>query len=343
MSLPWTPRPPANTGFTAKSSRYIAASRKANALISSILDRDLTGLEIMEGSGSDDQMHTGFYRHFDKTTGTGDFLKLISNDEYSSQKRAAHLTDWLADNEVATIKTDQIVCHGSYTLCISAFVSLRPPHLEVSDMECLGAALAKLHKTLPDYPDIEQIKSGGIARLNMLATRLDDVLDAPTNYPADASAIPQLASMLDQPFKPATRSNAVHGDLNIGNLAFDIESGSFIFLDFEDALVSWLPQETDLAMMLQRTVLQQNGSIADKITCGKALFAAYRSADGPAEIKTAEDLGNYLAWIILRSMTVLCEMHIRGEKVTISEWKKFNQLGTDLQNHTPVLEAICNA
>lgn len=343
MSLPWTSRPPANSGLAAIAPEYVTASNNARSLLSLMLERDLPDLELMTGLRNADKSLAGFYRYFDKTSNADVFLKLIAAGEGEIQERATRLVCWLTENGVNAIKTRKIITSNSYTLCISAFHDLRPPRLDATDMKKMGEALANLHKTMPDYPGIKRAVKDGKVRLEMLENRLSHVLDTPSNYPSGADIIPHLSSKLEQPFRPSSRASAVHGDLNIGNLAFDVQDGSFIFLDFEDALALWLPQETDLAMMLQRAVLEQKGNEADQITCGRLLIDTYHQANGPACFQNETELGQHITWLILRSLTMLCEMHARGEKIAEGEWQKFNTLTANLKRHAPVLKAICNA
>ena len=125
----------------------------------------------------------------------------------------------------------------------------------------------------------------------------------------------------------------MHGDLNLGNIIFEKGNAIPILLDFEDTPISWLPQNTDLASVIQRFFLVGNKQTNwDKIT--KLLFgflAEYEKVANNSAFASLDELWDTLRFLSLRALGRLCINVIEGIPIQETELNKFVQLHAEAE------------
>ena len=126
----------------------------------------------------------------------------------------------------------------------------------------------------------------------------------------------------------------VHGDLNLGNIIFEKGNAVPILLDFEDTPISWLPQNTDLASIIQRFFLVGNKE-TDLDKTAKDLYnflTEYEKAANNTAFASLDELWDTLRFLSLRALGRLCINVIEGIPIQETELNKFVQLYAEAEN-----------
>jgi thiamine kinase-like enzyme len=131
----------------------------------------------------------------------------------------------------------------------------------------------------------------------------------------------------DKSLNDSENCSMVHGDLNFGNIIFDTNNPALpIILDFEDSLISWLPQNTDIATIIQRFLLaynQKDFKLRDRI-CN--LLTKYEKITNNSAFASLDELWDTLRFLSLRALGRLCINVIEGIPIQETELNKFVQL-----------------
>ena len=193
-----------------------------------------------------------------------------------------------------------------------------------ADLSALGAALARLHVALRDFPGIEKIRGLTSKRYSELG-ELKAGIDAKTRHLAGVPA--EVAACLRrQPFPPGALSDAnvqlIHGDLNYSNACFPFETGEPQLIDFESSPRSYLSSDCDLAQVLDRFILTAPHHL------WSGLFTAFSSSyarESGSAMPDTERLLSLISHLATRSLLLLCLRHEAGDSVDASEWRKFTR------------------
>jgi aminoglycoside phosphotransferase (APT) family kinase protein len=130
----------------------------------------------------------------------------------------------------------------------------------------------------------------------------------------------------------------IHGDLHVANVLFGRDGP--VFLDFEDALSSWLPRSVDLAMGLERFVLAwaEDASVAMRL--GRAFLEAYADEAGGLPFRRGGELADTLCWLAARALATLSSAAGQGAQMPEAEWDKFLFLFECTRTQRGLLEAL---
>lgn len=125
----------------------------------------------------------------------------------------------------------------------------------------------------------------------------------------------------------------VHGDLNLGNIIFEKGNSVPIILDFEDAAISWLPQNTDIAYIIQRFLLVRNKETNLDKTAKRIqkLLNEYEKATNKKAFAELDELWDTLRFLSLRALGRLCLNVMKGIPIKKTELNKFVKLHAEAE------------
>ena len=211
-----------------------------------------------------------------------------------------------------------------------------------SAIEPIIHAVGKLHMIFnSNLKDLSKFRA--IARQNgkLMNHQLFELFK---NFPSDLQIPQEIRDFIkknsisytdyyDSTLSDSDSCSLVHGDLNLGNIIFEKGNAIPILLDFEDTPISWLPQNTDLASVIQRFFLVGNKQTNwDKIT--KLLFgflAEYEKVANNSAFASLDELWDTLRFLSLRALGRLCINVIEGIPIQETELNKFVQLHAEAE------------
>jgi len=212
-----------------------------------------------------------------------------------------------------------------------------------SDLEIIIRAVGKLHMVFnSNLKDLS--KFSAIARGNgkLINSQLFELFK---NFPYDLQ-IPQdikdfiiknsisYTDYYDSKLSDPESCSLVHGDLNLGNIIFEKGNSVPIILDFEDAAISWLPQNTDIASIIQRFFLVGNKETnLDKTAKTiQKLLNEYEKATNKKAFAELDELWGTLRFLSLRALGRLCINVIQGIPIQKTELNKFVKFHAEAEN-----------
>lgn len=116
----------------------------------------------------------------------------------------------------------------------------------------------------------------------------------------------------------------IHGDLNLGNIIFD-ENNHIIFIDFEEAIFSYLPFFFDLATLIERQLMAHEKTPGTWQNNASIIMDAYINITGQ-KLPYATCLFEAQCFTLLRSITILILSKQIGQPWPNTEWEKFKKL-----------------
>lgn len=269
------------------------------------------------------------------------FLKVLTAEEARHHQRA----DAIA--RCAQIGGADVLPPGSWIetargpwIGVYPYLEGRYGEATVGDASILGVAIARLHKALQTCEVADEVRSASFERMRMLANRHMQILNQRGPMGPNPGGLLDLLSRDEEPFEVPPDGQIVHGDLNLGNFLFDVQTGLPTFIDFETASVSWLSPRIDVAMALQRLCLVTSSDDAQRAATSKALLSAYGSITGKTPFGSISELVGTLRWISIRNLCLLAEMEDAGKCVQSSEWQKFIILAAAADNSSHFLEDV---
>jgi Ser/Thr protein kinase RdoA (MazF antagonist) len=310
------PRPPAYAGFVPTPPVFgPVAPDLAGALAASI-----PGVGMIEQLSDSSGTAGRFFRAPRGPEGTLLFLKLVSAGEQQAIADAdAILSPLAAGGPVVRSCGAFEIADGSRRVAV-AYPYLDARFLEPVpiDMGRLGRSIAELHALFHTLPSGDTVKARALER----ARRLDGVLAGavPAQLGIALPPSPGIAAAMEGP-----GAQMLHGDLNVGNILSERESGAIRFLDFEDVRHSFGPPILDLALPIERFCLLLERE-ADAVACAKALLSGYAEQDGAQPIVRAGALLEALQIVNWRAIALLIERQRAGLETPKSEWGKFGAL-----------------
>ncbi len=245
------------------------------------------------------------------------FLKVVPADHRQRQVEAGAIARFVSGHGVRT----SVDLDGYPRDLPEGQVLFAAPYLEVryagaagDDLARVGSALGRLHRVLADAPFADDVRRLGEQRDRELADLLCRASD---------EGVAELAGGSDA--FPEAPSQAVHGDLNAGNVVFPVSGGEPLVLDFEDCRFSHRPRLVDVAMALERFAMVAADDDERAFDLGLALVNGYLDAtDIPPP--APGDLGRTLRALSVRALALLAALRREGRAVADAEWDKFLHL-----------------
>ena len=326
------PRAPAHAGMLPRDPFFGAATDDCRHALEAILP-DVVGVErmILDPEAAD----TGRFYRVRRRDGEVWFLKVLPEDDYAGIAAADALAARLP-RCCGAVRSSGVLrfADGSNRVAVAyPFIASRYATAEPADLAALGRAIAGLHQGLREIQDRLAIAERARARTRRLLATLQRASNAQgaledVDVEWDDS---RLASVLD-----GDRAQPLHGDLNPGNILFELESGAIRFLDFEDARHSFGPPLLDLALPLERLCLLDDDE-ATAVESAIQFLRAYAEAGSVAPIATSGALATALRFINLRALALMIERRNAGLETSPQEWRKFTRL---LRHHDARHDAI---
>lgn len=248
------------------------------------------------------------------------FIRLVSADALDRHRLAQELTDILSAQGVPVCPPVTGFPRPGPAGGVW-FASPYRPHRYAdavpADLERLGVALARLHAALGTSPLRTRIGERTVARYAVLeeaAARLRGT--PPAGLPAAAVGwLGRQDLCFDSRLLMGQDAQPLHGDLNYGNVCFDLGEGLPWFVDFETAPVSHLSPACDLAMVVDRFIDTGPPEASAR------LWAAF--AQGYGDVPDLGYLRRIIVQLALRSLLLLCLRVEQSHAVSPSEWAKF--------------------
>lgn len=330
--MPTLPEQPAWSGLQPDPDAWRPAPAAGAGLLA-VLDRRGRLDHRPQGDGPG-----GFYRLHPDDGGPALFLKVVTPERARALLAADRVAAWLAQQDLRTPTLLQapIALDSGHLLLVHALIAGRFATPCAADLSAVGATLARLHGLLAAVPMAAGVQTASAARDQALhAARQDSVALAALDHRAEAVRA-RIAAR--SPALPARRAQALHGDLNLGNLLISAD-GDAVPLDFEDSLHNWHAPGVDLAMALERLVLVPCPDDEQALRLGGVLLDAYRAHGGRLDWHAGE-LADTLQALAVRALLLLSGLHGAGRPVARDEWDKFITLYDQAAARAPLLRQL---
>jgi hypothetical protein len=287
----------------------------------------------------------GYYLH---RNGNGDtaFLKVVPITHTERQRAADVVAGWIARFGVCTPILlpgfPRTICN-EYAVFAYKYIAGRFANSTASDLNLIGSNLAAMHTALARFPEGPEIRIASAARNAMLINRRNLIcsgVHSPGPNPAQLREILETEDAIFSLLEDETGHQPVHGDLVYGNILFSSEGDSLVLLDFEDALISWLPVDMDIALALERFVLLPEQNDEKALALGRGMLQAYRLGSGRKSGFLVHPLSDCLRLLSVRALTTIAEMEARGEAVDVAEWDKFFMLYRHAMDRASLLATL---
>ncbi|WED41905.1 phosphotransferase [Legionella cardiaca] len=246
------------------------------------------------------------------------FVKCMEDKHIEHYKQAEEMATWLLAKKIH-VNAALELRHNCYIY--SLLDGVRAPS-SMAVLSQLGAALARLHNTLSDYPLQERIQTNTDRRISCLNEIRERVAQGKLAVGPFPDYVKKLAQNSDLNFTQGAKAQALHGDLHPGNML--LVNDLIYFFDFEDALHSYLPIIYEIAYVLERMVFVRHFNTNEILCLGRSFMKAYLSNGGSYQFQKSDSYASLT--LALRSLCVLTLCEVEGNKIHDSEWLKFRNL-----------------
>jgi hypothetical protein len=334
MSNPWLPRAPTFPGLRPDPPVFVPVDDATAQWLQS--ESGLTGQ--VSRLQSSVVLPLGHFRLLGPDQDV--FLKVLSVDQAAHNDEADKLAQSAKEAGAPVLPPLRwIETRRGPVIGVYPHINARYGEPTVADASKFGAALVRLHRALKNCSEAPQVRRASLQRMRMLATRRTNILAGEGPLGPNPATLQNLLANAEAPFEPDETAQIVHGDLNLGNVLFDEKTGEPTIIDFENATVSWLPPEIDIAMALQRLCLTAVVSDESKAQCASAFLVAYHDEGYTGRHFSAAALVEAMRWISIRNLCLLAEAEASGREVNKEEWQKFLSLVETAEDHKPLLDA----
>lgn len=254
------------------------------------------------------------------------FVKRVGAAQLDSQRRSDLLARWLAGRGVGSVPTVRQVALGDSgeALFVYPWLDWRPVRATEDDLSALGAALAGLHGALQTHSDVALWRSNTDRRLARLSAVRSDIAGGRLVPRLHAETIAHWCNRADCDFSAIDARRPLHGDLNLFNVL--ITPGAEdrpVFIDFEDVKHSVLPARFELALAVERAILNQEADDARAAVLAGAFLDSYFRGDAAQTRELKSQMAETLRALSLRSLCVIADSEAHGIAVEPAEWAKF--------------------
>lgn len=319
-------RPPAFDGKGGYQPRYQGISAIEKSHLMACLSEEFTHVERME---SVYEFPSGFYRIGKQADKWDIFFKILPSSFQKVESFAASVEAFLLHSGVFA---REVICqpfslhNQDYFYCKMPFMTFSSMQGSSEEAIKLGQYLKSVHKSLTELPEKEEVKANWIRHKQDYESALHIALSHGVDserYPfvlkAHLKTLQDSKGLLNFDYEQA---QVVHGDLNPGNILFDIElydstSVACMIIDYEISHSSYFPREFDVAMLIQRLYLEQYS-----LTSAIELMRSFLKGYGPIRY----DLISAMKAMPLRSLLILLSRMVQNQPVGQMEWLKFVNL-----------------
>ena len=284
---------------------------------------------------------SNFYMIHDEMNHNKYFIKFVSQEYLSHYEEAEKIGHWLKTQGIpvnTAIKYD----NGAYSrngYLVYPFITGTPLSKNQETLVLFGQSLATLHQKLRDYPSQDQLITKTQCRLTKLNDIREKIADGKLNIGPIPGCVKKLAKSSNLDFNQGHSIQALHGDLNPGNVL--LNDNIIYYLDFEDTLHSVLPIVYELVYILERMVFVSVTDQKTRINLGRSFIQAYINNNGNYSYCKSDDLA--LSTLALRAFCVLTLCELEGKKIDSREWYKFQKLATLAEITQDTLKTILQA
>lgn len=207
----------------------------------------------------------------------------------------------------------------------------------LQQLEQVTTALLELHTHLADYADAPHIRQKTITRLDALHSMVDRLrsglsrndfslfLEHENWARRHSKLLQRMCTEIDRTMPNATAAQCLHGEVHQGNVLFPTPAAgnhpaAALFVDFEEAMHTFLPPQWDYAYLLQRFYLSK---AASHIPLAERLHLFQRLCGPVEEVAPYCRQAAWLAFAVI--------LHIRHNHQILSseaELNKFARLAT---------------
>jgi thiamine kinase-like enzyme len=194
------------------------------------------------------------------------FIKIVSKQDHDSQNGADKISKWLSSTgvHVGVVENNYPKEVFSFNCWIYIYSYIKHNFFtrNTEEMYSIGKEVGRMHKMMQSYPHIENVIEDGRKKNRFLYRQLQNIKTNKISSLISYEAILLIKSFPYEEFNLLEDSpKMIHGDLNMGNIIFDMSKKRPIIIDFEDSISSWLNPIYDVAFIIQRFVLLNNNSL----------------------------------------------------------------------------------
>jgi Ser/Thr protein kinase RdoA (MazF antagonist) len=324
---------PATTALVPGPTQFAPASAEVAAALARALGVAGAVSEIVGGA-------SGRFFRVSSENGQVLFVKRVAPANFDSQRRSDELARWLAARGVHTLPTTQQLAAGDDSgdvLFVYPWLDWRPVRTTGDDLATLGGTLAGLHAALASHPDIAVWRNNTERRLGRLSRIRRDIADGRLVPRLHAETIAKMCRRVDCAFAPSEARRALHGDLHLFNLLIPAQAqGGPVFIDFEDVKHSVLPMRFELALVIERAILNQEPDDARAAALAGVFLGSYFDEDSARIGEIKPQMPETLRALSLRSLCVIVDSEQNGIAVEPVEWDKFIGLFAQADRRVPV-------
>lgn len=263
-----------------------------------------------------------------KITGIGNvFVKTIDSNQSTRLGKTLQLENSLSQkcpHVVKPISPKPISLQPSNkSMAIWPFLTGRPIEAaSKTQLHELGVALGKLHKTMKNINIATQFAQNRVKWLLNSWEELSKYTQK-NEYEWLNLAFEIVPPTIKENF--LLHSNQlIHGDLNTGNVIC-LPGNHIMFIDFEEAIFSYLPFFFDLAMLIERQLMTRTKKTGAWQNDASVVMGAYIEITGQ-KLPYALCLFEAQCFTLLRSITILTFSKQIGRPWPDTEWEKFERL-----------------
>lgn len=311
---------PALEGFGARNAQWVHLPPKIEGELSRALGIQGSYLKL-------DTPQAGLLGHYQVNTPDGLlFLKVLPHAKAERQIAADRLTrEIMTDRYLLSRSLDRSPRSIDGDLSILTYDFIPGEYLPHTDnaLSKLGDALGHLHLELGSLENTVHIQRRCNSRWKRLTSYKGTLKRMVAENIADTAVRQSVDLSLDTNVTQALMKSpqVIHGDLNYGNVLLDPHPGGKIaFLDFEEATEAYYSPLFDVAMVIERFILDCH---TDKDTMLDAFGSAYQKAGG-RWFSDEVSLTDMLKGLAIRAMLVLTASKEAGwPDWKEQEWHKF--------------------
>lgn len=258
------------------------------------------------------------------------FIKIVPKRFAGGLERSGGIPDYLQNCGLLTPACRPgfpKVCIDGRMIFAYPFVAGSYLNDSIGNLQELGSALAKLHNALVNYPEVHKVARSQRCMRTRMRRRARALLDNKCWANGELSpARNHLLQWLEiDPLLDKLECQVIHNDLNVGNVLQDT-MGNVWFLDFEEAVWSYLPSYFDIAKVIERFILvNEDWDAQVKIAATKYLLDAYNFVRGENR-GLGGNIPFALGWLLGFSWLRMSDLLFDREAIQHPEVRKFLSL-----------------